>query len=155
LPYPPGAGLSAAAPADPGAPSASGRCAPTWPAGLPTAQAAARGRRSTRKCEPGLGTAGRPTGLPRAKTTQNLINNFLGQTTDANGNTPNPMGPVMANAGDGPGGKLRRMPMKLLQAEADLCIAACPRGDWTQKVINTLPSSRTTSDEVCATPSTP
>jgi len=96
--------------------------------GAAAAQAAARGRRSTRTREPGLGTAGRPAVLPPAKTTQNLINNFLGQTTDANGNTPNAMGPVMANAGDGPGGKLRRMPMKLLQAEADLCLAGLPEG---------------------------
>ncbi len=73
-------------------------------------------------CVPGLGTEGRPTGLPPAKTTQNLMNNFLGQTTDANGNTPNAMGPVMANAADDPGGRLRGMPMKRVQAEADPCI---------------------------------
>jgi hypothetical protein len=56
------------------------------------------------------------------------MNNFLGQTTDANGNTPNAMGPVMANAGDGPAGKLRGMPVTLVQAEADLCIAGLPEG---------------------------
>lgn len=56
------------------------------------------------------------------------MNNFLGQTTDANGNTPNARGPVMANAGDGPGGKLRGTPMKLVQADADLCIAGLPEG---------------------------
>jgi hypothetical protein len=56
------------------------------------------------------------------------MNNFLGQATDATGNTSNAMGPVMANAGDGPGGTLRGMPMKLLQAEADPCIAGLPEG---------------------------
>jgi len=80
--------------------------------------------------------------------------------TDANRNTPSALGPVMANAGDGPSGKLRGMPVKLLQAVADLYIvsnelAGLPEGDWTQKMINTLQSSLTTIDEVCATPSTP
>jgi hypothetical protein len=54
------------------------------------------------------------------------MNDFLGQTTDANENTPNAMGPVMATARGGPGGKLRGMPMKL--AEADLFIAGLPEG---------------------------
>jgi hypothetical protein len=56
------------------------------------------------------------------------MNNFLGQTTDANGNTPNPMDPVMATAGDGPGRTLRGMPMTLVQADADLRIAGLPEG---------------------------
>jgi hypothetical protein len=82
------------------------------------------------------------------------MNDFLGRTTDANENTPNAMGPVMASAGDGPGGKLRGMPMKL--TEADLFIAGPARGAaGAQKMINTLQPSRTTSDEVRATPSTP
>jgi hypothetical protein len=56
------------------------------------------------------------------------MNNFPGQTTDANGNTPNPMGPVTASAGDGPGGTLRGTPMNLVPAEADLCLAGLPEG---------------------------
>lgn len=65
------------------------------------------------------------------------------------------MGPVMANAGDGPAGKLRAMPVTLVQAEADLCIAGLPEGRLDAEGDEHAPSSRTTSDEVGATPSTP
>jgi hypothetical protein len=100
-------------------------------------------------------------GLPAAKTTQDLINNFLGQTTDANGNAVNAMAPVMAKLGETPGGKgPRGMPQKLLQAEANLYVivglmANEQAGQWTQQNINTLSSSLTTIDQICATPSTP
>jgi hypothetical protein len=52
------------------------------------------------------------------------------------------------------------MPMKLLQAVADLYIvsnelAGLPEGDWAQQMINTLQPILTTIDDVCAPPSTP
>jgi hypothetical protein len=99
-------------------------------------------------------------GLPPATTTQDLINNFLGETTDANGNPVNAMESVMQSVsgtphGAGPPG----MPSKLLQAEADLYVTVTAMADeqagyWTQQNINALQSSLTTIDEICATPST-
>lgn len=100
-------------------------------------------------------------GLPPAKTTQDLINNFLGQTTDANGNAVNAMEPVMQGLDETPhGAGPPGMPSKLLQAEADLYVvvglmANEQEGDWTQRYINELQSSLTTIDEICTTPSTP
>jgi hypothetical protein len=96
-------------------------------------------------------------GLPPAKTTQDLISNFLGQTTGA----VNAMEPVMTSLNETPGGKgPRGMPQKLLQAEANLYVvvglmANEQAGDWTQQNINSLSSSLTTIDQICATPSTP
>lgn len=100
-------------------------------------------------------------GLLPAKTTQDLINNFLGQTTDANGNAINAMEPVMQSLNETPhGAGPPGMPSKLLQAEADLYVvvglmANEQEGNWTQRYINELQASLTTIDEICATPSTP
>ena len=116
------------------------------PGRLWAAQEVGLGCRAPRTCVAGVGTDGRPTGLPSAKTGQDLVNKFLGQTMDANGNTPGALGLVMAAHGQcrrWSRWKLRGMLLKLLQAVADLYIvsnelAGLPEGDWAQQMINTL-----------------